>query len=192
MPRIVTQYREMLARQHRKPKSTAQKAVSLVFGALFFLAILPAAFYWCGERVARQFSIPLPRTLELTAAGIAIALGLGILLWAVGCFWRIGEGTPVPVAAPRKLVVLGPYRYCRNPIELAAIFYFFGVGAYFGSFTVGLVCFLLALTIGSGYHKFVEEKELEARFGEDYLRYKEETPFLVPRIFSCARRGAQR
>ena len=32
--------------------------------------------------------------------------------------------------------------------------------------------------------KLWEEKELEARFGEEYRKYKRRTPFLIPRIWS--------
>jgi len=31
------------------------------------------------------------------------------------------------------------------------------------------------------YVKFIEEKELAARFGAEYLAYKRETPFILPR-----------
>ena len=30
------------------------------------------------------------------------------------------------------------------------------------------------------YIKRVEEKEMEIRFGQDYLAYKQQTPFLIP------------
>jgi len=33
------------------------------------------------------------------------------------------------------------------------------------------------------YDKIVEERELEKRFGEEYTRYKQETPFILPDIF---------
>jgi len=32
------------------------------------------------------------------------------------------------------------------------------------------------------YIKLVEEKELEQRFGVEYLEYKRRTPFLIPRF----------
>ncbi len=46
----------------------------------------------------------------------------------------------------------------------------------------------LAIVIGLSillliYIKRVEERELEARFGEAYRVYKENTPFIIPRIF---------
>ena len=30
------------------------------------------------------------------------------------------------------------------------------------------------------YLKLIEEKELEMRFGQDYLEYKKNTPFILP------------
>jgi protein-S-isoprenylcysteine O-methyltransferase Ste14 len=32
------------------------------------------------------------------------------------------------------------------------------------------------------HHKFIEEKELEKRFGEEYIIYKKNTPFVFPKI----------
>jgi protein-S-isoprenylcysteine O-methyltransferase Ste14 len=32
------------------------------------------------------------------------------------------------------------------------------------------------------YIKRVEEQEMEMRFGEEYLAYKRQTPFLIPRF----------
>lgn len=51
-----------------------------------------------------------------------------------------------------------------------------------GSYTIGIVSFVLGLIIGSAYHKFVEEKELHVRFGDRYLKYKKEVPFLIPKL----------
>jgi protein-S-isoprenylcysteine O-methyltransferase Ste14 len=78
------------------------------------------------------------------------------------------------------LVTTGPYKLCRNPIEFGAIFYYLGIGTIAGGITVGIACFLLGLTIGSAYHKLIEESELEARFGDEYRQYKKKTPFLLP------------
>jgi protein-S-isoprenylcysteine O-methyltransferase Ste14 len=33
------------------------------------------------------------------------------------------------------------------------------------------------------YIKLIEEKELEDRFGSEYLEYKRRTPFLIPRLW---------
>jgi len=31
------------------------------------------------------------------------------------------------------------------------------------------------------YIKFIEEKELEQRYGDEYVEYKKRTPFIIPR-----------
>ncbi len=138
---------------HNKKNTTLYKYFSLAVGALFFLVILPSFFIWIGSFVDKYFS-------QL----------------------KIGKGTPAPNAPTEKLVITGPYKLMRNPIEFGAILYYFGLGTITFSYTVGFVCFLLGLIIGSSYHKFIEEKELEQRFGEDYIKYKKNVPFLIPRI----------
>jgi protein-S-isoprenylcysteine O-methyltransferase Ste14 len=80
------------------------------------------------------------------------------------------------------LITIGPYKYCRNPIEFGAVLYYLGIGTFIGGIIVGIISIVLGSTAGSIYHKFIEEKELEERFGEEYKKYKEKTPFLIPKI----------
>jgi len=52
---------------------------------------------------------------------------------------------------------------------------------------------ILGFIIGSTYHKFVEEKELLLRFGDDYIHYRNTTPFLIPQFWKIpARKGNDR
>ena len=39
------------------------------------------------------------------------------------------------------------------------------------------------MIIGSAYHKYIEEIELEIRFGDEYKQYKKNTPFIIPKYF---------
>lgn len=58
----------------------------------------------------------------MQVVGIALmATGIVVLLHAFARFVREGRGTPVPVAAPRQLVVGGLYRHVRNPMYVAVI-----------------------------------------------------------------------
>ncbi len=63
----------------------------------------------------------------------------------------------------------------------SAIIMVCGAGVLFDSWSfmlAGLViptCYLV-------YIRLVEERELEARFGEVYLLYKKSTPFIVPKL----------
>jgi protein-S-isoprenylcysteine O-methyltransferase Ste14 len=46
---------------------------------------------------------------------------------------------------------------------------------------------VILVMIGAGillfYIKRVEEAEMEIRFGQEYLNYKKQTPFLIPRFW---------
>src|SRR5882757_5021684 len=56
--------------------------------------------------------------------GIAAAvLGLGtlLLLWCVREFYVAGRGTLAPWAPPERLVIVGLYRFCRNPMYVAVL-----------------------------------------------------------------------
>ena len=104
------------------------------------------------------------------------------LVWATVTQIEIGRSTPALNAPTERLVIHEPYRLSRNPIEFGALFNYFDFGLLFGIFTHGVTCMILGLFFGSIYHKFIEEKELLLRFGEQYENYRNETLFLIPRL----------
>jgi protein-S-isoprenylcysteine O-methyltransferase Ste14 len=61
-----------------------------------------------------------------------------------------------------------------------AIFYL-GVAVWLGS--IAAVGLGLIYPVGIlAYIKLIEEKELQERFGSEYLEYKRRTPFLIPSL----------
>ncbi|GHT59471.1 hypothetical protein AGMMS50239_06190 [Bacteroidia bacterium] len=126
--------------------------------------------------------IELNKIIEWIISTTGILIGLYFLIWSTVTQWKIGKGTPVPNAPTQHLIIIGPYKYCRNPIEFGAILYYLGTGTFIGGIITGITSCILGFTVGSIYHKFIEEKELEERFGEEYKKYKENTPFVFPRI----------
>lgn len=101
------------------------------------------------------------------------------LLWSIKAQREIGKGTPMPLMATQNLVVQKPYSYSRNPLFFGLINLFFGISILFGSVS-SLVMVLLFSVIILLYVKLIEEKELEQRFGDEYIAYKQTTPFLIP------------
>ena len=81
--------------------------------------------------------------------------------------------------ATQKLVVQKPYLYCRNPLFFGLVNLFFGISILFNSISSLVMVLIFSVTILL-YTKFIEEKELEIRFGDEYLVYKKETPFFIP------------
>ena len=173
---------DFFLRFHNRERSLALRLISLLLGSLFFLIILPAGFILVGRIVKDAVGLAVPGYVDWLVLIPCLGIGGVFLSWAVLTLWTAGEGTPAPNAPTRRLVVSGPYRLCRNPIEFGAIFYYAGIGTLAGGIVVGLVCFLLGLIVGSAYHKFVEEREMEVRFGDEYREYRKRVPFLIPRL----------
>ncbi len=94
----------------------------------------------------------------------------------------IGRGTPIPIAPTKKLVTTGPYGLCRNPMTLGELLYPMGLALSLGSPSFLVPTWTLLFPIVVAYLKLVEECELGARFGEAYLAYKREVPFMLPRF----------
>ena len=149
---------------------------------LFFLVLLPTIFTCLGLFVKSSVHIELDRTVEFVISIVSLIIGLFFLTWTTIFQWKLGKGIPTPNAPTQHLVTTGPYKFCRNPIEFGAIFYYLGIGTIIDGITVGIICFFLGFIIGSTYHKFIEESELEVRFGDVYKQYKQSTPFIIPRF----------
>jgi protein-S-isoprenylcysteine O-methyltransferase Ste14 len=91
----------------------------------------------------------------------------------------LGEGTPLPAATARKLVVTGPYRFVRNPMAVAGAFQTIGVGLWRGSWMVIAAAIAGALA-WSAFIRPSEEADLAARFGASYENYREAVRCWVP------------
>jgi len=173
---------DALAGQIAKPKSFWYKLVAAILGAVIFLAAVPALLYWAGFAVEKYLLADRLAGFKSAVGYVSVVLGLAILGWSLLVFGLSGRGTAVPTAPPQKLIVTGPYKYCRNPIQLGALLYYLGIGILFGSVAIGVLMLLIGLVIGGAYHKFIEERELLAKFGQEYEAYKMKTPFIIPKF----------
>jgi protein-S-isoprenylcysteine O-methyltransferase Ste14 len=152
---ILTKYLEALVNASHQHRSWGFKVLIMFAGGLVFFVVLPAVAFLAAYSL--QTRLMSGRSLQMVFAIIWLGSGILLVAWTVLTQITVGRGTPVPVAPPRRLIVTGPYRLCRNPIQLGAMIYYLGVGTLFGSMEIGLVMFLLGLVIGGSYHKFVEE-----------------------------------
>ncbi len=158
--------------------STAYKVLSLVPGTFVFLILSPFVLFFIARYLGGFISLSLPRPIELTISSLAALLAVVLMFWALYELWTTGQGTPAPIAPTKKLVTAGPYRLCRNPIELGTELYFLALGTWFDSLITGILCLLFGMGLGLGYIKFIEEKEMSLRFGEAYREYNRQTPLL--------------
>ena len=174
---------EKLVGASKEERSPRYKIVAVLLGTLVFGLVVPALLFLVGHGAQEYILKDLSRMLEIIGGILCMGLGLLLLAWTLLTQVRIGKGTPVPLAPTQKLIVTGPYKMCRNPMKLGALLYYFGIGLYFGSLGIGLVMALIALVLGSSYHKHVEENELAQRFGDEYEEYRAKTPFFIPKLW---------
>ena len=164
--------------------SPAYKLLSLVPGTVVFLIISPLFLYFFSRYLSGFIPIAWPRNLEISIAVVALSAAVVLMTWGFLTLWFDGKGTPAPITPTQKLVTTGPYKYCRNPIELGTDLYFLFLGTWFDSLTTGLLCMLMGMLLGYGYIKIIEERELKLRFGKSYEDYLASTPLFLPRSFS--------
>jgi protein-S-isoprenylcysteine O-methyltransferase Ste14 len=160
-----------------------QRFLALLFLAPVFLVVLPFLQIKLGAKLDQWLALSfiLDEPLTLIFGWLLILSGWLFAMWSIYSQFTIGRGTPVPLMATQKLVVQAPYNYCRNPMALGAIALYLGVGILFQSYGAVILVILFAVSLLI-YIKHVEEKEMEIRFGEEYLEYKQRTPFLFPHL----------
>ncbi len=109
----------------------------------------------------------------LAAAGaLPFVAGAAVMFAAAGLFRQLG--TNIPPSRPTTLIATtGPYRWTRNPMYL-------GMALVYAGLAIGLdgpIAFaLLPLVLIAIQTQVIarEERYLEAKFGDDYRRYKAE------------------
>jgi protein-S-isoprenylcysteine O-methyltransferase Ste14 len=168
--------------QGERSEATRIATLALV-AAPVFLGLLPFLVVRVGPRVDRRLGLPAPgsRIGSRICGGLLTVLGYALGLWSVTAQLSRGRGTPLPVMPTQELLTDGPFRYCRNPMTLGTIVAYLGLAV--AARTVAGTALVLSLTGGLLiYLKRLEEGELAERFGDAYLAYKRETPFIIPRL----------
>ena len=110
---------------------------------------------------------------------LLILFGWFIMFWPVIAFFST-RGTPVPFNPPPKLITTGLYAYVRNPMLLGLFIFMLGLGVLFGSLSLIFIFTPLFIVLNVLYLKAIEEKELEKKFGREYLEYKKRVPMFIP------------
>ena len=102
---------------------------------------------------------------------VLLSIGATTYLWTLWDFEYTGGGTPLPIDAPKKLVIIGLYRYIRNPMYVGVIMIILGWASVFTDWRF----LIYALGVGIAVHLFVvmfEEPRLNELFGVEYESYR--------------------
>ncbi|MCJ7709467.1 MAG: isoprenylcysteine carboxylmethyltransferase family protein [Chloroflexi bacterium] len=148
-----------------------------------FLGLLPFLVAGVGPRIDRRLGLP-PLGIGRVARFLGLVLtvlGFSLGFWSVTTQLTRGRGTPLPVMPTQELLTEGPFRYCRNPMTLGTVLAYLGMAVAAGT-TAGMAIVVSLAASLLVYLKRLEEAELADRFGEAYLAYRREVPFILPRL----------
>jgi len=151
---------------------------SLVVGTAFFALWFWLLPRWLGFNVQME-GVSRWRSLAVLPS----VLGFAVALRCVWDFGWTGHGTPAPMAPPQRLVVVGFYRYVRNPMYLGFAVGWISLWIVFGHANLALIAAVMVVAVG--VHLFVvlyEEPTLRKKFGADYEPYCRNVSRWWPRV----------
>ena len=172
-------------------KFTRPLIKAIMIAPLNIMGVIPFTLYW----ISSGWSVLQPYNLKYSPvsaiAGLAlIACGFYLVCRSVSDLTAKGEdGTPAPWHPPANLVVTGVYRRTRNPMVSGVAIVLLGETILSGAI---LVCgwFLFWIVSNLTATPLMEEPELEARFGKDFLNYKISVPRWLPAFGSPLKKSA--
>jgi protein-S-isoprenylcysteine O-methyltransferase Ste14 len=148
------------------------QTIAVAIRAVTYMAGFVLAFTWLALS-APELDAPsdtrLPPSVIPVGAALMVLGGL-LALTCAACFIVRGRGTPAPFDPPRALVIVGPYRYVRNPMYIGGLLAWLGLGLLWRSWFVLVLTAALAVVV----HLFVvlyEEPTLRRLFAADYDAY---------------------
>lgn len=124
-------------------------------------------------------ALHVPLAVEVRYAGLAIALaGALFAAWAI---WTLGRQYLIgpDLVAGHRLVAHGPYALVRHPAYLGILVYHVGAALPLGDLLLVVFTALLVLPY-LAYRAVAEERVLLRGLGDEYERYAQRVPALLP------------
>jgi protein-S-isoprenylcysteine O-methyltransferase Ste14 len=149
----------------------------VVFWTTFFV-VVPLLLTAVEDRLGLSWPALDQDGVQLAGATMFV-LGSAVGLWSCVTMALRGKGTPLPAETARELVVVGPYRFVRNPMAVAGYVQTTGVGLMVGSWMV-LAVAAAGAVVWNVLIRPQEEADLADRFGEAYRLYTERVRCWIP------------
>lgn len=150
-------------------------------GAKVLPPVVYAVVFAAGLLLQHFFPVAMPtKLLRGLVTLLCMCISGWLALWSFFSFWR-ARTSPMPTTPSAALVTAGPYRFVRNPMYVSLAFLYAGLAFWYEVFwalpLLPIVFVLVRYLVLAG-----EERYLERKFGDAYLRYKERVPRWIPRL----------
>ena len=152
--------------------------IILPFTVIIFIPLLILVFTY--NKFSWHLNFPLI-LLPVIFGSLLIISGIYLLVITNNLFSVIGKGTLAPWKPPKLLVIIGPYKYIRNPMIGAVLLVLLGEVITTGSIIL-FSWFVIFLIINIIYFIYSEEPALVKRFGNNYKKYKKTVPMFIPKF----------
>jgi len=169
-----------LGRRFLDQQPEMSRAVWVTTGMHYLLLTLLGASVIEATRLARNLSLWPVRLPPWMGIGVMAVSAVALVLVVFNLALK-GFGLPFALALTRLVAADWLYAWTRNPMVLSALAFLVGLGLWLqsGLFLVwALVVFSPAIYV---FLVIYEERELEIRFGQEYLDYRARTPMFWPR-----------
>jgi len=170
------------SRWAEKEHSEGTRLIALLPAGILFLILIPFTLLVVSPSLDARLGLDLlsPSPASWIAGAILLVAGLLFAQWSIITQFTRGRGTPLPMMPTQRLITTGPFQYCRNPMTLGTIVAYLGL-ALAAATIVGAILVTAFAAFLLVYLKRMEEKELAERFGDAYLAYRRDVPFIIPR-----------
>ncbi len=128
-----------------------------------------------------KFQYNIPNIIQIIFGIILFIFGLFLAIWTMILFNTIGKGTLAPWAAPKHLVVEGPFKIVRNPMITGVLSILTAESLILNSINL-FYWMIIFFIVNCIYFKLFEEKQLEKKFGQEYWEYKQKVPMWIPKF----------
>jgi protein-S-isoprenylcysteine O-methyltransferase Ste14 len=145
---------------------------------LEMIPVLTIVIIWQGLLLGQELNVGLWVVLGASL----FVLGVSLNAWTAKLLgWKslVAYSELRPQAGRRKLVAVGPFSVVRHPTYFAHTLIFVGIFLMTGFTGIGVLALVDLVT---SYFLIIplEERELTARFREDYRNYKKRVPKFFP------------
>jgi protein-S-isoprenylcysteine O-methyltransferase Ste14 len=159
---------------------TIQRAKSVTTAIHYAIAVILGCAIITAVRLAQIWQTWQMSSLAWVGLGLMFFSSALLLLIILNLALK-GLGGPFAAALTRSVATEWFYAWTRNPMILSALLLLVGLGIWLQS---GLFLIWLVVFVGPAILIFLtifEERELEIRFGQAYLDYKNRTPRFIPK-----------